>query len=289
MRPGKVGEYDLWTVRPSGKGLRRLTTAPARRSDYNPTWSPNGSSVLFERRVLDGKGENLYLVDAASRHLRVLTHCSTSSTCWSDNEATWSPRGRKIAFSRATGRRSADGPAKVAIYVANADGSAVDRLSKPHAGREDHYPTWSPDGDTIIFQRDPATKLVAIDVATRAERVIYRLPSWAQGGGAPKFSPNGRKILFSFWCIYGDSCPASTRSSRNAKLATIDRNGRHLHAVPLPVGADSGVWSPNGRELVLRCHAGLDFRLCIATAGGKHLKRFPWRVDSAHPDWGTRR
>jgi hypothetical protein len=25
MRPGQVGEYDIWVVRPTGKGLRRLT------------------------------------------------------------------------------------------------------------------------------------------------------------------------------------------------------------------------------------------------------------------------
>ena len=52
----------------------------------------------------------------------------------------------------------------------------------PH---EDHLPTWSPDSRTVVFQRDTSgsgtpgpTTLMAADIVTGAERVIYRLPSW---------------------------------------------------------------------------------------------------------------
>jgi Tol biopolymer transport system component len=81
MRPGTVGEYDIWVVRPDGTGLRRVTESPANRSDYYPDWSPDGSTLLFERRKLDpaaaGGDEALYAVDAA-----------------------WSPSGNRIAFGR---------------------------------------------------------------------------------------------------------------------------------------------------------------------------------------------
>jgi len=53
MRPGTVGEYDIWVVRPDGTGLRRLTESPANRSDHYPAWSPDSSTLLFERRKLD--------------------------------------------------------------------------------------------------------------------------------------------------------------------------------------------------------------------------------------------
>ncbi len=290
MRPGKVGEYDLWVVRPSGKGLRPLTTAPSARSDYNPDWSPDGSSVLFERRVLDGTGDNLYVVNANDRQLRRITNCAETALCWSDNEAKWSPDGERIAFGRATGPPSEQGPSKVAIYLAHADGTGISQLSNPPSGFGDHYPTWSADGKTVVFQRDPAqgrTTLIAVDVAAQAERVIYRLPRWAAGGGIPKFSPNGKRILFSFWCIYGDDCAASTRSARNAQIATIRPDGTMLRRLRLRVRADSGSWSPDGKKIVFRCHLPTTFRLCTATLNGRHLKRFPGRVDSAEPDWGT--
>jgi Tol biopolymer transport system component len=312
MRPGKVGEYDIWSVRPDGTGLRRMTQSPEARSDYNPAWSPDGRWLLFERRKLDetaqGGDEALYEVGARGGAVRQITHCH--GVCWSDSEGAWSSDGKRIAFGRATGPRSAPGPSLVAIYVANADGTHVSRISTPPRGYEDHYPTWSPDGRTIVFQRNTSdssgapvdSRLVSVAVATRAQRTVYRFPRWAQGAGEPDFSPSGRKILFSYWCIYGDSCPPSTRAARNATLATIRPDGTGLHRLRFRTGADSGAWSPDGRRIAFRCRskpgtppppglpplAGL-FRVCVANLDGTAFKRFSWPVSSAEPDWGPRR
>jgi len=298
MRPGTVGEYDIWVVWPDGTGLRRVTESPANRSDYYPDWSPDGSALLFERRKLDpaaaGGDEALYAVNADGRGLRQITHCR--GECWSDGEAAWSPGGDRIAFMRATGPRSAPGPSLVTIYVANADGSHVTQLTRPPHGSEDHLPTWSPDGRTVVFQRDTAgtpgpTKLIAVDVATGAERVVYRIPSWAPGSGYAAFAPDGRRILFGFWCLYGDSCPASSRSPRNATLATIHPDGPGLRLLRLSTGADSGTWLPDGKRIAFRCRFGtgltLSFRLCTSKLNGTSFRRFPWPVGSAEPDWGT--
>ena len=50
---------------------------------------------------------------------------------------------------------------------------------------------------------------MAVDVANGMERVVYRFPEWAPGAGDPKFSPNGKRILFTYWCTIavGDECP----------------------------------------------------------------------------------
>lgn len=309
MRPGTIGEYDLWAVRPDGTGLRRLTESSANRSDYNPSWSPDGSVVLFERRKLDeskpGSDEALYEVDAHGRGFRQITHCR--GRCWGDGEADWSANGSRIVFGRASGPRSAPGPSLLAIYVVNADGSHVRRISTPPHGYEDHYPTFSPDGRTVVFQRDTSTavpgqtKLIAVDVVTRRERLAYRIPKWAPGSGTATFSPNGKQILFGYWCIYGDSCPPSTRADRNATLATIHPDGTALHRLHLRTGADSGEWSPDGTQIVFRCRSanpsappppGLPplaalFRVCTSKLDGTGFRRFPWPVSSAEPDWGT--
>jgi hypothetical protein len=214
-----------------------------------------------------------------------------------DSEASWSPDGKRIAFGRATGPRTIDHPSKIAVYIAKSDGSAIRQLTRPPAGYEDHYPTWSPDGRTIVVQRDTTanppgpTTLIGVNVATGAERLVFRMPDWAPGAGIPKFAPDGNHILIGFWCIYGDSCPASTRMAHNATQATIRPNGQDLQPLHLRSLADSGTWSPDGHQIAFRCRIGSDpggpFRLCVSNVDGSHLRRFPWPVDSAHPVWGT--
>jgi Tol biopolymer transport system component len=305
MRPGEIGEFDIWSVQPNGSGLRRLTQSPSNRSDYNPDWSPDGSSVLFERRNLEEGGDDLHIVQADGTGLRQVIDCS--GDCWSDNEARWSPDGKRIAFGRASGPRSVGHPTKIAIHVGSANGRDIRQVSRPPKGYEDHYPTWSPDGRTIVFQRDRSTempragKFIAVNVRTGAERVVYRLPRWAPGSGIPAFSPDGKWILFGFFCVAGDdACPLDSRSPRNAKLATIRPDGSGLRRLklgvdadsePWAVHADSGAWAPDGTRLAFRCQAldrtGLPlFRLCTARLDGGELKRFPWVLTSAHPDWG---
>jgi Tol biopolymer transport system component len=294
MRPGQVGEYDVWVVRPNGRGLRQLTRSPSNHSDYNPSWSPDGSTVLFERR----DDPELFTVPAAGGTPSSLGR-GCSGECWSDAEAKASPDGSTVAFSRASGPRAASAPSHVAIAVASSRGGSPRELSDPPRGFEDHYPSWSPDGRTILFQRDTSTetpgptKLMTINVASGAERLVYTIPAWAPGSGIASFSPDGTRILFGYWCISGDSCPASTRAPRNSRLATIRPDGRGLEVLPIKLRADSGAWSPSGSFIVFRCRPlSLDsgpFRLCTSRVDGKQLRRFPWPLGSAHPSWGTHR
>jgi Tol biopolymer transport system component len=297
MRPSPATNpdgYDLWTVQPDGRGLRLLDAAPPGTQDYNPDWSPDGRRVLFERRLpLDG---DFYVVNGDGSGLRRVAHCEDPE-CWGFGEGEWSRDGRRIVAGVAVGPKSNDFPLKVFIAIVSPDGRGFRQISTPEAGEEDHYPTWSPDGRTIVFERlyanDPITPtaLIAVDVKTGVERTIYRFPSWAPGGGVPKYSPDGRRILFNYWCAIspGPECPPESRVPRNETIATIRPDGTGLRVLPLRELGDSASWSPDGKRLVFRCQLQpFTWYVCTSRLDGSHVHRFPWQVASAHPDWGRR-
>src|SRR5205814_6810307 len=69
----------------------------------------------------------------------------------------WSPDARRIAFS--THCRGLDGnPENEEIWTVNAKGDALLRLTKNgddyFFGPHDFHPSWSPQGDAIVFERD---------------------------------------------------------------------------------------------------------------------------------------
>ncbi len=88
----------IWSVRADGTGLRRL----ARRGRH-PDWSPGGTRLVFERE------RRLYTVSRTGRDLRRLAGTGIYPA--------WSPSGRRIAFRR-----------KFDIYTARADGTRRRRV-----------------------------------------------------------------------------------------------------------------------------------------------------------------
>jgi TolB protein len=63
----------IWTVNPDGSSLHQLPITPAcgglfsdptSAGCYSPSWSPDGSKIVFTRSNADGTSENIYIVNA---------------------------------------------------------------------------------------------------------------------------------------------------------------------------------------------------------------------------------
>ena len=147
------GASSIYTVRPDGTGLHRLTAPPTRQQlggDSGPVWSPNGRRIVFERDLTYWGADRYRLaaVPAAGGLARQLTRGPY------DAMPTFSPNGRRIAFVR--------GGAAVSLYTIDWLGRHAARLLSDGL---DVSPAWSPDGKTIAFSRlaDPS---LPIDQAT---------------------------------------------------------------------------------------------------------------------------
>jgi TolB protein len=160
---------SLYTVRPDGSDLVRLTHTPS--YDGDPTWAPNGSQIAF---VSDRLGSSaVWIMNPDGSDQKRL-----SRSMEPDDRPSWSPDSTRIAFSH--------GPeAGSAIFVMDADGSNQHRLV-PGEGRE---PTWSPDGRWVAFvsSRDghPNIFAAAVDGSGLVQLTHDR---------APKFRPVWRPV-----------------------------------------------------------------------------------------------
>jgi TolB protein len=126
--------WDLFRVKPTGKGLRRLTRDPLQQ--VNAAWSPDGSTLVFAEQQRTGNWALVRMKLDGSQRQR-LTDPSIST-----QEPAWSPDGKKIACVLQEGDRTS-------IAVVSATGGDPVRIT-PRSLVPSH-PVWSPDGKKIAF------------------------------------------------------------------------------------------------------------------------------------------
>ena len=92
------------------------------------------------------KNSGVFVVNSDGTQLRRLTRGV-------DHDPVWSPDGTRIAFVRwiMVGIDRDEIVRRPAIHVVDADGSGLSRLTPP--GTYDEEPSWSPDGQRLVFVR----------------------------------------------------------------------------------------------------------------------------------------
>ena len=151
--------------------------------------------------------------------------------------ARWSPDGSKLALM-------AREPGKAwQIYLISANGGDLRPLLRESRNAAD--PSWSPDGQSLVFGRvnDAMGKENAartLSVLTLATGAVEQVPG-SDGLFSPRWSPDGRYIA------------ALTLDQRQVRLFTVAT--RSWTTLAVPSGADP-IWSSDSRSLFL--HASLD-------------------------------
>jgi acylaminoacyl-peptidase len=150
----------LFVLPAEGSAPRQVT-----HGDYNhggtPVWTPDGSALLFSANrhddwPLDPLNSEIYRVDIDSRAITALTDREGP-----DASLALSPSGDRIAYTGFDDREQ--GYQVTNLYVMDADGSNA-RVIAPDFERDVQNPTWSADGQRIVFQYDDegTTKIGAV-------------------------------------------------------------------------------------------------------------------------------
>src|SRR5262245_36351102 len=118
-----------------------LLQAPASPSVFKPFPTGLSGTLVFQsdRPAADNpeSRSHLFTIDLATGSIRQLT----SGRNHHDAGARWSPDGTRLAF-----KSTRAGTGKWDIYLMNADGSNVTRLTNT---ANNHDPVWMPDGQSV--------------------------------------------------------------------------------------------------------------------------------------------
>jgi Tol biopolymer transport system component len=215
---------DVMTISLTTGSEKRLTTDSMPKTQLR--WSPSGRMLSFIG--LHGSSKSLYLLDSSTG--------KSVAAADNVNEAAWSPDGRRLAAVQAR----ADG---VHLILVKTDGTVDRSLIRIRRGSI-IQPRWSPARPEIVFGHaiGSRTNLEKVKVASGALQAVTRPGPFADS--SPAWSPNGSQIVFV-------RAELRSQSPRNAALAVVDGDGRHLRILRganVPWGGDPilPVWQPTG-------------------------------------------
>jgi TolB protein len=232
------GTYAIYLANEDGSAVTKLVPG------WGPAWSRSGRQIAFSNG-------DIYLINVDGSGLRFVTD---------GREPGWSPDERWLVFQ--SGRRGSE------IDTVNVDGSNR-RSVFDSDGQGSYDPTWSPDGQQILFS-----------VGTFINDCFGLWTVSPDGSGARQFHGPGtgrppRGGCFFEDATFGDAWrPAwSTDGSEIAfttpggiEVARADGSGRHLR-VPGP--ADHPDWTPAGRLIYTKGRFNDATRIFISDGGAE--------------------
>jgi TolB protein len=260
---------SLYTVRPDGTGLRRLTVPPTRQAlggDSGPVWAPGGKRLVFERNLPYWGTDRLQLMAVSARGGAVQQLTAGPF----DAMPSFSPDGRRIAFTRVV--QSLVAPT-ASLFTMDGTGRHVERLL---ADGIDLSAAWSPDGKTIAFSRlESTSRPVREATLYLADANGSNLRSLGLHGLSPAWSPDGRRLAFVSFDDGNEPACRSASCPPSGELYVVGADGSGLRRLTRSKADDEHPsWSPNGSRIAfasgfgVRSQGHAPWLMVIGASGG---------------------
>ncbi|MHC4400048.1 MAG: DUF1559 family PulG-like putative transporter [Planctomycetota bacterium] len=189
---------------------------------YKASWSPDGGKIVFGgwspgTRLETGEGLGVYDLQSGK----------TTKLVASGKDPAWSPGDGKWIAYVAGGYGAAE-----EVWVVEASGGEPRKLA------DGGYPSWLPDGKTVVFHSRKQRKLmaVAIDAEEAEPKELINFSSWY-----PAVSADGRRVAYR----------SGSHQGRSSLIVADLESGQVTKILPTPVGGRGflGGWSPDGKRV----------------------------------------
>jgi TolB protein len=233
------------------------------------------SPTLIAYSSLQGTDNDIYLMNKDGSQQKKLTNLITEN----DIEPSWSPDGRKIAFTRYFYHGVPH------IWIINIDGSNLKQLT---SGTKSLQSDWSPDGKHIAFRKGNDLCIMNNDGSNEVTIMLDAVePSW---------SPDGNRITFrSNWDIFTINQDGTNKvnltnnknhnmqpswSPDGTKIAFAKRdiglfvmNYDGLNEIQLTeYGGSNPSWSPDGTKIIFNSKDYCEIHV-IHSSDGSNLQK----------------
>jgi TolB protein len=214
----------LYLIHADGSGERRLTSR--RDPEYDAAWSADGQRLAFTRVKVSGTQGDLDVYTISAEGSDERPFAVSEGKLSHEESPAWRPDGSQIAFTS-----TRDGNQE--LYVANADGSQVRRLTSDPG--LDAHPAWSPDGAWLAFATDRWGDLELALVKPDGSD-LRRLTTSRGLDDYPSWSPDGRRLAF------------TSNREGNFEIYLTDSLGEQAANVTRHEAVDNfAAWAPDGR------------------------------------------
>jgi TolB protein len=237
-----------------GHNAKSVTSADSTLAK-SPAWAPNGKSLYYSS-YKRGRPE-IFRHNITTGERQVVAAYGGSNLMPAP-----SPDGSKVAMVLSKS-------GKVDLYVANADGSNLKRLTNDKD--EESSPCWSPDGRWICFATKIGVRRVLAKVSPNGGTVQRISVAGVSNPSEPDWSPDGKWIAF-------------TAQMGSFQLCVVPAEGGDAFIL---VGGDDPSWAPNSRTLVFTRRAGSRDTLSLLDVPTKQFKDVP-RIsgsNNSQPAW----